>query len=74
MDKLNEFKGKIGGILGMFGMGGADNKIGAMFDKLTSLKEKTLKLRSILIDSSKTTFIGVCIPEFLSVYETERLV
>lgn len=38
LDKLNEFKGKIGGILGMFGMNGGDNKIGALFDKLTSLK------------------------------------
>lgn len=58
----------------MLGMGGGDNKIAALFDKLTSLKEKTVRLKEILVDSKKTTFIGVCIPEFLSVYETERLV
>ena len=38
LDKLNEFKGKIGGILGMFGMNGNDNKIGAIFNKLSNLK------------------------------------
>lgn len=45
-----------------------------MFDKLSDLKEKTLVLKEIMKDSKQTTFIGVCIPEFLSVYETERLV
>lgn len=45
-----------------------------MFNKLTELKQKTNVLKEIMKDSSKTTFIGVCIPEFLSVYETERLV
>ena len=73
LDKLNEIKGKIGGVLSMFGMGG-DNQIGGMFDKLNSLKEKTVQLKSILVDKKRTTFVGVCIPEFLSVYETERLV
>ncbi len=74
LEKLSGLKGKIGGILGMFGMGGNDNQITQMFDKLTTLKQKTIKLKGILSDASKTTFVGVCIPEFLSVYETERMV
>ena len=73
LSKLIEIKDKLNGIISMMGMG-QENQIGNMFNKLTELKEKTNVLKEIMKDSSKTTFIGVCIPEFLSVYETERLV
>lgn len=73
LDKLKELKGKLGGVLNIFGIGESD-QIGNMFGKLSDLKEKTVKLKEILTDKKRTTFIGVCIPEFLSVYETERLV
>lgn len=72
LNQFMTFKDKFSGILSM--VGGSDNSFVKMFDKLKDIKEKTIILKDIMKDSKQTTFIGVCIPEFLSVYETERLV
>lgn len=42
--------------------------------RLDNLRAVTTSVRETFQDASKTTFVCVCIPEFLSVYETERLV
>jgi arsenite-transporting ATPase len=38
------------------------------------LKQNVEVISTQFKDTSKTTFIAVCIPEFLSMYETERLI
>lgn len=38
------------------------------------MKKDSEMLKKVLSDPTLTTFVAVCIPEFLSVYETERLV
>ena len=44
-----------------------------LFDSLDSTKTKIEEINSQFKDPEKTTFVAVCIPEFLSMYETERL-
>lgn len=75
LEKLMGFKDKINGVLQMFTGGqGGENDIDKIFQKMTDLKERTEKLKKIMMNPDLCTFIAVCIPEFLSVYETERLV
>jgi len=77
LGKVMELKDKFGGILGqaasMFGGNGAQ-----MQDMLTGKLEETRaiinKVNDAFQDPDTTTFVCVCIPEFLSIYETERLV
>eukprot|EP00761_Pharyngomonas_kirbyi_P007772 gb/GECH01007783.1/.p1 GENE.gb/GECH01007783.1/~~gb/GECH01007783.1/.p1 ORF type:complete len:341 (+),score=67.97 gb/GECH01007783.1/:1-1023(+) len=43
-------------------------------DRLSNTSQLIEQIRSQFVDPALTTFVCVCIPEFLSVYETERLV
>lgn len=45
-----------------------------MKGKIEKWREKVREVQAQFTDQEKTTFVCVCIPEFLSVYETERLV
>lgn len=74
ISKLLTLKEKLSGLMGMMGGGGTENSLEKMFTKVAKLKEETSHLKSVISNPSLTTFVAVCIPEFLSVYETERLV
>ena len=77
MEKIMELKlqfspviDSVGGVLGPE----IDQKLNKFFTKMIELKDHMQKISDRFKDAEKTTFIAVCIPEFLSVYETERLV
>lgn len=75
MDLKDRFGGLIGQASAMFG--GGQNP-GQMQDMLLGRLEETRavinKVNDAFQDPALTTFVCVCIPEFLSIYETERLV
>ncbi|KAL5518486.1 GET3 [Sanghuangporus vaninii] len=55
-------------------MGGQAGTQEDMFAKLDSMREVISEVNNQFKDPEKTTFVCVCISEFLSLYETERLV
>jgi arsenite/tail-anchored protein-transporting ATPase len=75
LGKLSELKGKFGAMLNtvssMMGMTGDQGNI---FEKMEQMKELVDEIHAQFQDSNKTTFVCVCIAEFLSLYETERLI
>ncbi|KAK4788886.1 hypothetical protein SAY86_020205 [Trapa natans] len=75
--KMMSLKNRFGGLLTqatrLFGLGdefGED----ALLGRLESMKEVIERVNKQFKNPDLTTFICVCIPEFLSLYETERLV
>mmetsp|Transcript_65002 Transcript_65002/g.149133 ORF Transcript_65002/g.149133 Transcript_65002/m.149133 type:complete len:156 (-) Transcript_65002:119-586(-) len=59
---------------GMMGGGAGAPSEDDILGKFAEMQNMAARIRSIFRDPAKCTFVCVCIPEFLSVYETERLV
>ncbi|CCE64026.1 hypothetical protein TPHA_0G01900 [Tetrapisispora phaffii CBS 4417] len=70
LEKFGEITGKLGPMLNSFA--GASNV--DISGKLNELKENVEKIRQQFTNPDLTTFVCVCISEFLSLYETERLI
>ncbi|KAL3318135.1 hypothetical protein Ciccas_003201 [Cichlidogyrus casuarinus] len=76
LSKIVQFKSRLGPFLGqiaqMIGLGdvASDEVTSALESKLEIVKQITQQFK----DPDQTTFVCVCIPEFLSLYETERLI
>jgi arsenite-transporting ATPase len=73
LDLKNRFQGLLMNVTQMMGQGGAEG-VEQMIQKLEQLKGLIDQVHNQIKDPEKTTFVCVCIPEFLSIYETERLV
>lgn len=80
LGKVMELKDRFGGLIGQATsalMGGGQNPAQAQDALLGRLEETRAvinKVNDAFQDPTLTTFVCVCIPEFLSIYETERLV
>ncbi len=68
----SKFGGMFSGLANM--MGGQAGNIEAMLGKFEDVVAVVKQINAQFKDPERTTFICVCIPEFLSLYETERLV
>ncbi|KAF7455900.1 arsenite-activated ATPase family protein [Cryptosporidium felis] len=75
LSKLFSIKQNMSGALQLINtMSGNSIEEDTLNSKLEDLKAITTSVKETFQDPSKTTFVCVCIPEFLSVYETERLI
>jgi arsenite/tail-anchored protein-transporting ATPase len=76
--KIWELKDRFGGLIGQAtALFNSNNPAAAQEHLLGKLEETRAvinKVNTAFQDPTKTTFVCVCIPEFLSIYETERLV
>ncbi|KAL6769846.1 RTA2 [Auxenochlorella protothecoides x Auxenochlorella symbiontica] len=78
LGKLMSLKESFGGMLSqvtaLLGAGGEGDIIEQASQKLVALKGVVEEVNRQFKDPAMTTFVCVCIPEFLSLYETERLI
>lgn len=79
LGKVMELKDRFGGLIGQATsalMGGSDpaGAQDALMGRLEETRAVINKVNDAFQDPALTTFVCVCIPEFLSIYETERLV
>jgi arsenite-transporting ATPase len=74
VSKIDQIKSHFGPfmsqLLPAMGVGDSDTVVGQLMGQLPIIKQINEEFR----DPDLSTFVCVCIPEFLSVYETERLI
>lgn len=76
--KISQLSSQYGPLLNGF-MGGNGTlpngqNLNEMMEKLESLRQTISEVNAQFKDEQLTTFVCVCIPEFLSLYETERMI
>lgn len=75
LSKLGTLQSKFGGLMQMVhSLSDSEMREEEVAQKMTSLRSASSSVRDIFQDPMRCTFVCVCIPEFLSVYETERLI
>nr|B0CPJ0.2 RecName: Full=ATPase GET3; AltName: Full=Arsenical pump-driving ATPase; AltName: Full=Arsenite-stimulated ATPase; AltName: Full=Golgi to ER traffic protein 3; AltName: Full=Guided entry of tail-anchored proteins 3 [Laccaria bicolor S238N-H82] len=76
LGKLSSLGSRFGPMISQMSsmMGGEAGSQEDMFAKLESMRGVITEVNTQFKDPEKTTFVCVCISEFLSLYETERLV
>lgn len=67
--KFKDLSGRLGPMLSMMGGGQQD-----IFEKLNEIQKSVGEVNEQFTDPNLTTFVCVCISEFLSLYETERMI
>ncbi|KAG0011785.1 Golgi to ER traffic- protein [Entomortierella chlamydospora] len=73
--KVSQLSGRFGPMMQqMSGMMGMQGNPDDMFSKLEGMREVITEVNNQFKDADKTTFVCVCISEFLSLYETERMI
>ncbi|KAJ3198710.1 Golgi to ER traffic- protein, partial [Entophlyctis luteolus] len=76
LGKLSDLGGRFGPMISqmssLMGVAGANQE--DMFQKLNSMRAVIQEVNQQFQDPDKTTFVCVCISEFLSLYETERMI
>lgn len=77
LGKMMALKNRFGGLISQVSrMFGSEEEFGedAIMGKLEGMQDVIEQVNKQFRDPDLTTFVCVCIPEFLSLYETERLV
>ncbi|RPB28697.1 anion-transporting ATPase [Terfezia boudieri ATCC MYA-4762] len=76
LSKISQLSGRFGPMLnGILGAsGGPGGGVDELMGKLEGMREMIGEVSKQFKDPELTTFICVCIPEFLSLYETERMI
>ncbi|EER31893.1 hypothetical protein CTRG_04676 [Candida tropicalis MYA-3404] len=72
LGKFQQLSGKLGPMMSMLG-GGAQGQQD-MFAKLNEVQKNVEEVNEQFTNPDLTTFVCVCISEFLSLYETERMI
>ncbi|EGV60371.1 Golgi to ER traffic- protein [Yamadazyma tenuis] len=70
LGKFQDLSGKLGPMMSMLGAGQQQD----VFGKLNELQKNVSEVNEQFTNADLTTFVCVCISEFLSLYETERMI